>query len=123
MSQGDASTIMDAVSKAASQMNKEDLEITVREAVQCILCTLYGVTSKVKHEVRPIDSFPDLIRALSDPHVRKGLGLIIEILRSLGRCLEAAEMAEKVKAGSGPVCSLELPCYLIAYGVGSDNNA
>ncbi|PLC67437.1 hypothetical protein B7L70_08640 [Vulcanisaeta sp. EB80] len=81
------------------------------------------ITSKVKHEVRPIDGFPDLIRALGDPHVRKGLGLIIEILRSLGRCLEAAEMAEKVKAGSGPVCSLELPCYLIAYGVGSDNNA
>jgi uncharacterized protein YjgD (DUF1641 family) len=52
--------------------------------VQCILCTLYGVTSKVKHEVRPIDGFPDLIRALGDPHVRKGLGLIIEILRSLG---------------------------------------
>jgi len=81
------------------------------------------ITSKVKHEVRPIDGFPDLIRALGDPHVRKGLGLIIEILRSLGKCLEAAEMAEKVKAGSGPVCSLELPCYLIAYGVGSDSNA
>ena len=84
MGQGDAGTIMDAVSKAVSQMNKEDLEITVRGTAQCILCTLYGVTSKVKHEVRPIDGFPDLIRALGDPHVRKGLGLIIEILRRLG---------------------------------------
>ncbi|MCG2867055.1 MAG: hypothetical protein L7H08_05975 [Vulcanisaeta sp.] len=51
------------------------------------------------------------------------MGLIIEILRSLGRCLEAAEMAEKVKARSGPVCSLELPCYLIAHGIGADSNA
>ncbi len=59
----------------------------------------------------------DLLRALNDPYVRKALGLLIELLRSMGRCLEAAEKVKEIGISCGP----EVPCYLVAYGLTNNN--
>ncbi len=57
----------------ASQMKPDELKTTVQEATSCILCALYGVSSNVTHETKPVNGgVADLIRALNDPYVRKG---------------------------------------------------
>jgi len=119
MEQANLDDAINAIIKAMGQMDSNELGITIQEAVQCILCTLYGASSNVKHSIQPVNGLSDLIRALNDPYVRKGLGLVIELLRSMGKCLDAAE---KVKSlGDGASCNVELPCYIIAHGGGKIN--
>lgn len=38
----------------ASQMKPDELKTTVQEATSCILCALYGVSSNVTHETKPL---------------------------------------------------------------------
>ena len=116
MSDVDINDVVQAMLSALQQMSKEELNATLREATQCILCSLYGVSSNVKHEVKPINGLEDMLRALNDPYVRKGLGLIIELLRSMGKCLDAAEKVRDI--GGNTSCSVSMPCHIIAHGVG-----
>ncbi|GGP21984.1 hypothetical protein GCM10007981_16180 [Thermocladium modestius] len=96
----------------ASQMKPDELKTTVQEATSCILCALYGVSSNVTHETKPVNGVADLIRALNDPYVRKGLGLVINLLRSLGKCLDTAE---KIRNASNGACPVDTPCFVLAY--------
>ena len=116
MEQANLDDAINAIIKAMGQMDSNELVITIQEAVQCILCTLYGVSSNVKHSIQPVNGLSDLIRALNDPYVRKGLGLVIELLRSMGKCLDAAEKVKSLSDGAS--CNVELPCYIIAHGAG-----
>ncbi|WP_291766854.1 DUF1641 domain-containing protein [Caldivirga sp. UBA161] len=119
MSDVNVNDAIQAILSALQQMSKSELNITLMEATQCILCSLYGVSSNVKHEVKPINGLGDILRALNDPYVRKGLGLIIELLRSMGKCLDAAEKVKGISGDSS--CSINVPCYIIAHGVGRVN--
>ena len=119
MSNVNLNDVIQAVLSVLQQMSKDELNTTLMEATQCILCSLYGVSSNVKHEVKPINGLGDLLRALNDPYVRKGLGLIIELLRSMGKCLDAAEKVRNMSEGAS--CSVDVPCYIIAHGIGKVN--
>ncbi len=118
MSQADFNDLINAVAVALSQMSKDELSSTVQEAVQCVLCSLYGVSSNVKHEVKPINGLEDILRALNDPYVRKGIGLLIELLRSMGKCLDTAEKVKKMNENG--TCNINLPCHIIAHGNGAN---
>lgn len=82
--------LLEYILQAASGMSKGELKVTIQEAVQCILCGLYGVSSNVKHEVKPVNGLVGLLKALNDPYVQLGLGLLVELTRSIGKCLDAA---------------------------------
>ena len=103
--------LVNGIAYALAGVGDDELRSVVQEATQCIFCALYGVSSNVKHEVKPIDGIVDLLKALNDPYVRKGLGLLVEILRSLGRCLE---VAEKLKQADGS-CPVSVPCHAAAF--------
>lgn len=94
------------------QMDKDELKLTLQEATSCILCALYGVSSNVTHETHPINGVVDLVKALNDPYVRKGLGLLINLVRSLGKCLDTAE---KIRNASNGTCPVDTPCFVLAY--------
>ncbi|WP_232203815.1 DUF1641 domain-containing protein [Caldivirga maquilingensis] len=115
MSDVNINDVTQAVLSALQQMSKEELNVTLREATQCIMCSLYGVSSNVKHEIKPINGLGDILRALNDPYVRKGLGLIIELLRSMGKCLDAAEKVRNM--GDGASCNIDVPCHIIAHRI------
>ncbi len=71
--------IINSLLTGTSTMDKKELDITIKEATQCLLCALYGVSTNVQHEIKPINGLVGLIQALNDPYVRKGLGLLIEL--------------------------------------------
>ncbi|ADN50759.1 DUF1641 domain-containing protein [Vulcanisaeta distributa] len=108
--------LINYVLNVMSSYNKDELRVTIQEAARCILCSLYGVSTNVNHEVKPVDGVLGLIRALNDPDVRLGLGLLIELLRSMGKCLRAAEMIRSLSNGSGD-CSLSVPCHYLAFNM------
>ncbi|BDR91499.1 DUF1641 domain-containing protein [Vulcanisaeta souniana] len=110
--------LINYVLNVMSTYDKDELRVTIQESMRCILCSLYGVSTNVNHEIKPVDGALGLIRALNDPDVRLGLGLLIELLRSMGKCLRAAEMTRSLGNGD---CSLTIPCHYLAFNMANLN--
>jgi len=53
-------------------------------------CTTEALRPENLAAVKPVAGVISLMRELSDPHVARGLGLLIHLARSLGRCVEEA---------------------------------
>lgn len=112
--------LIDYVLNVMSTYDKDELRIAIQELIRCILCSLYGVFTNVNHEIKSVDGILGLIRALNNPDVRLGLGLVIELLRSVGKCLRASEIIKSLNNGD---CSLTVPCHYLAFNkVNLDEN-
>lgn len=83
-----------------------------------MLCSLYGVSTNVNHEIKLVDGIPSLIRALNDPDVRLGLGPLIGLLRDMGKCLRVSEMIESL---NNRYCLLTVHVIYLAFNIVNPN--
>jgi len=51
-------------------------------------CTTEALQPTNISKAKPVKGIVSLMKELSDPHVARGLGLLLHIARSLGRCLD-----------------------------------
>jgi uncharacterized protein YjgD (DUF1641 family) len=74
---------------AAAQGAHEGGAAEAAETVERLArCTTEALKPENLAQARPVKGVVSLLRELSDPYVARGLGLLLHLARSLGRCLE-----------------------------------
>ncbi|WP_052287779.1 DUF1641 domain-containing protein [Hyperthermus butylicus] len=61
------------------------------------VCLVNAISPEDIGKAEPVKGVPSLLRVLKDPYVAKGLGILLQLAGSLGRC------AEKQRRNSRPL--------------------